>query len=131
LILGDVSPKNIGVDKNGSYYCDFDNAHNGNILFEVGFLAGHLVLYSLNSNFDLVEEFIKRYFSRNNELTDNQKDILIRVILSTCIYRLDNKWIQYNLPDQVNKNKSEILKKIIFLLSKNSLNDIEYLKLLV
>ena len=96
IILGDPSPKNIGVNNYGTrlVFFDLEDVHQGNMVFDVGFLLGHLILHAYTDEHEAivhVDSFLNGY--RNNYL-DN---LLLRAIaLGTIMYRL-NSIVPYSI----------------------------------
>lgn len=99
LILGDLSPKNIGILENGMFtICDLENMHRGNTLSDVGFLGSSLLLHTMN-NLSLAKmlfsSFLKGYKSELN--IDAKTITLKRVVLGIALYRIANPVIPYEL----------------------------------
>jgi len=123
VIFGDLSPKNMAIDAKGVYVCDLDAAHYGNVLFDVGFFAGHLLLHSFNQpDSHVAEAFIKAYLSNSELYIDaSDEDILARIMIGTCIYRLDNSIVPYNVPNLTSDEQKELLGKMDDLLLRDIL----------
>ncbi len=98
LVLGDLSPKNIYVASNGKItICDLETSHMSNTIFDVGFLAAHIILHNIkneNKALELASRFVCGYSSENNDSIDNR--MLNKVILAIILYRVDNPVIPYN-----------------------------------
>jgi Ser/Thr protein kinase RdoA (MazF antagonist) len=98
LILGDLSPKNIGVDNSGKVHiCDLENVHIGNAVFDLGFLVGHFLIHTLRDAdraSSLLESLLGGYSSVRFTM-DTGGEILKRIVLGTILYRLDNQIIPY------------------------------------
>ena len=97
-IHGDLSPKNIVrvTDPSGFRFYDLESAHQGNIEFDLGFLAGHLLIHVLHGRHssELVDEFVKAYDERAVIKAD---PIALRgVVAATMLYRLDNSVVPYD-----------------------------------
>lgn len=123
IIFGDLSPKNMAIDDEGVYICDLDAAHYGNVLFDIGFFAGHLLLHTFNQrDSHIAEAFINTYLNNADlHIGDEDEDLLARVMVGTCIYRLDNTIVPYNLPNLSPEEKKEILHKLDDLLYEKAL----------
>jgi hypothetical protein len=95
LILGDFSPKNIGVseDYHVSLY-DLDAVHHGNAVFDVGFFIGHILVHTLGKHPDLISGFLDGY-REYADLVGNH--LLTQLALGICLYRLANPTIPYTL----------------------------------
>lgn len=124
IIFGDLSPKNMAIDDKGVYICDLDAAHYGNVVFDIGFFAGHLLLHTFNQrNSYLAEAFINTYLNNtSSHITDEDEKLLARIMIGTCIYRLDNLMVPYNLPNLLVEEKKEILARLDELLYKKDLD---------
>lgn len=91
IILGDPSPKNIGVNNDGKrlIFFDLEDVHNGVLVFDVGFVIGHIILHNCNSPHHAIVHlngFIEGYqvFQHlNNHLTK-------AIALGTILYRLES-----------------------------------------
>lgn len=88
LILGDVSPKNIGVNDNGTNFMFFDleTAHQGDIVFDYAYFLGHILIHNLTSSstnlYDAME-YMKGYGDHKFE------ELMVkRIALGTMLYRL-------------------------------------------
>lgn len=99
LILGDLSPKNIGIDdKNQITICDFENTHLGNTTYDVGFLLAHIILHNLSNPLraqSLVVSFLGGYCSNTSILLGDLD--LKRLVIGTLLYRTNNGFIPYPL----------------------------------
>lgn len=86
LILGDVSPKNIGVNNNGELFIFFDleTAHQGDVVF--AYFLGHILVHSLASAETAlvdVESYTQGYGQHDFD------DLMVkRIALGTMLYRL-------------------------------------------
>ncbi|MDO8657289.1 MAG: hypothetical protein Q7K55_01010 [Candidatus Levybacteria bacterium] len=110
LIIGDLSPKNIGVSGQGKFtICDLENVHMGNTASDVGFLACSLIIHTIN-NYSLAHRlllnFLQGYNSKINEKTDDS--LLKRIIMGISLYRLDNPVIPYDIAITENEKKIKI-----------------------
>ncbi len=123
IIFGDLSPKNMAIDEEGVYICDLDAAHYGNVLFDIGFFAGHLLLHTFNQpDSHIAEAFINTYFTNADlHIEGEDEDLLARIMVGTCIYRLDNTIVPYNLPNLSLEEREEILHKLDDLLYEKTL----------
>ncbi|RJQ26950.1 hypothetical protein C4577_02450 [Candidatus Parcubacteria bacterium] len=101
LILADLSPKNIGRGENGSItICDLDSFFRGSTLYALAFLAGHILIHSLD-DFDRGVQLLNGLLDGYRiELPNADVDSLLfkRVALGVALYRLNNPVIPYNLP---------------------------------
>lgn len=124
IIFGDLSPKNMAIDTNGVYICDLDAAHYGNVLFDAGFFAGHLLLHTFNQpDSHITDAFVNTYLNNSDlHIQGEDEDLLARIMIGTCIYRLDNKVVPYNLPNLSTEERKEILHKLDDLLYQKSLS---------
>lgn len=88
LILGDASPKNIGVNNNGGLFIFFDleTAHQGDVVFDYAYFLGHILVHSLasaESALTAVESYIQGYGQHDFD------DLMVKQIaLGTMLYRL-------------------------------------------
>lgn len=88
LILGDASPKNIGVNNNGELFIFFDleTAHQGDVMFDYAYFLGHILVHSLVSaetTLADVENYIQGYGQHDFD------DLMVKQIaLGTMLYRL-------------------------------------------
>ncbi len=97
LILGDLSPKNICVSEGTFKVCDLETAHMGNGVFDLGFLAAHLILHTLKDAVkahDLVVSLFEGY-EQSATKTALTSRILKAVTVGIVLYRIDNKVIPY------------------------------------
>jgi hypothetical protein len=89
IIIGDPSPKNVGVSAGGErlVFFDLEDVHRGCVVFDVGFCLGHLVLHAYpdpQQAVARVEAFSEGYSERR--LSDCR--LAKAVALGTVIYRL-------------------------------------------
>lgn len=114
IIFGDLSPKNMAIDDKGVYVCDLDTAHYGNVLFDIGFFAGHLLLHTFNQRSShIAEAFIKAYLTNAGlHIESEDEDLLARIMIGICVYRLDNTIVPYDLPNLSPKERKKILLKL-------------------
>lgn len=100
LIIGDLSPKNIGVNNGEISICDLDYVHMGNAVFDVGFLTGHILVHNIqdyeNANLG-VDAFLSGYAEGDRQF-DKEDPLLKQIALGIALYRLNNPVIPYNLP---------------------------------
>ncbi len=111
LIFADFSPKNIGINANNKVtFCDLELVHSGNTIFDVGFLASHILLHSKGAGEGIrrLESFLIGYLSEPN--TDLDEELLKVLILGIGLFRLDNPVIPYSLPINENEKKKRITK---------------------
>lgn len=123
IIFGDLSPKNMAIDDKGVYICDLDTVHYGNVLFDVGFFAGHLLLHTFNQHDShITEAFLNTYLGHADlHIEKEDEDLLARIMAGICIYRLDNQIVPYNLPNLAPEEKKELLQKLDKLLYEKAL----------
>lgn len=96
LIIGDLLPKNIGVNNNGVLitFFDLEDVHRGTIDFELGYLMGHLILHS--STAMEATEYINSLLKGYGERADQNNEILETIVIGSVIHRL-NSPAPYNL----------------------------------
>lgn len=88
LILGDVSPKNIGTNNNGELFIFFDleTAHQGDVVFDYAYFLGHILIHSLASAetaLTYLESYVQGYGHSNFD------DLMVKQIaLGILLYRL-------------------------------------------
>lgn len=116
LIFGDFSPKNIGINANNEVtFCDLELVHSGNTIFDVSFLASHILLHSksVEEGTCKLESFLVSYLSDAH--TDFDEELLKILILGIGLFRLDNPIIPYSLPmgETEKKNRALKIKEII------------------
>ncbi len=104
LILGDVAPKNIGVNNEGKLFIFFDleDAHRGNAIFDYGYLIGHILLHTFTfpeSAIEDIEAFCKGY---NSDQFD--EGMIKKIALGIILYRLGSI-----VPYQTNLTSSQKL----------------------
>jgi hypothetical protein len=90
IIIGDPSPKNIGVNDNGArvVFFDLEDVHRGNVVFDVGFFIGHLFLHAYADN-QLATGYVERFLQGYGNKGLNS--CLVKVIaLGVILYRLDS-----------------------------------------
>lgn len=101
LIIGDLSPKNIGIENPERItICDLDYVHMGNTVFDVGFLTGHILVHNFQ-NCEKANSYIDAFLSgyvEGNDQVDNEDSLLKRIALGIALYRLNNPVIPYYLP---------------------------------
>ena len=109
MILGDLSPKNIGYNNSQFVFYDLEYSHQGNALYEAGFLISHIMLhYSDDEELaNHVDAFKNGYTSSNAEI-DVHSALLNKVVLGTMLYRIDNPLSQYSLNWEENKKNTTI-----------------------
>ena len=111
LILGDPAPKNIGVNNNGSLFVFFDleDVHQGNPVFDYGYLLGHIILHSCltpEKALDLIDGYADGYGESSYD-----EDTVKKIALGTIRYRLAGKipYPDHNIPSDL---RSPILNRI-------------------
>lgn len=119
LIIGDLLPKNIGVNNDGLLitFFDLEDVHLGTIDFELGYLIGHLILHSHNSTeaIDYISSLLKGY-QKDDDQSVNRLKI---VALGSVIHRL-NSIAPYSLKFLA-QEKASIQKR-----AEEMLNEISY-----
>lgn len=116
LILGDLSPKNLGLVEGQLKICDLDTTHRGNTKFDVGFFIGHVYVHALE-NYYPAASFTRKFLESYR--TDNIEELsLKRIVLGIMLYRLNNKIVPYplNISD---KEKQRSVTDINALLTKD------------
>lgn len=98
LILGDLSPKNMGVSPDGKFTMwDLEITHKGNPVFDIGFLAAHVMLHSRDNAEKpgrLLKALLDGYYSTADR--DGADDIdLKQTILGIILFRMRNDVIPY------------------------------------
>ncbi|PIS04896.1 MAG: hypothetical protein COT81_03950, partial [Candidatus Buchananbacteria bacterium CG10_big_fil_rev_8_21_14_0_10_42_9] len=126
LILGDLSPKNLGLVSGELRICDLDTAHRGNPIFDIGFFIGHVYLHSLEHEYpaaQYVKEFLRTYHPEDEtDAIPPEDDLLLkRIVLGTLLYRLNNKMVPYPL-DISEEEKVKVVAEINNLLKSNLLD---------
>jgi Phosphotransferase enzyme family len=87
VILGDPSPKNIGVREAERFtFFDLEDVHRGNVVFELGFLAGHFLLHALPDAHQALAH-VRAFFAGYGERALNAR-LVKAVALGTLQYRL-------------------------------------------
>lgn len=125
LILGDLSPKNLGISSGHIRICDLDTAHCGNSIFDVGYFMGHVYLHGFEQKYTsskYVEEFFQGYQAGDFGSVYIKNELLLkRIILGTILYRLNNDIIPY-LIRLTSKQKIDAVSKINKLLSSEDIS---------
>ncbi|OGH16143.1 MAG: hypothetical protein A3C30_02880 [Candidatus Levybacteria bacterium RIFCSPHIGHO2_02_FULL_40_18] len=111
LVLGDPAPKNIGMNNDGSLFVFFDleDAHQGNPVFDYGYLLGHIILHNClmpGKAMDLIQGYTGGY---NGHAYD--EDMVKKIALGTIRYRLAGR-IPYEAPNIPFDLRSDILGSI-------------------
>lgn len=99
FIMGDLSPKNILFNNEHAYFIDFDKAHIGNVVFELGYVLGHLLLHTINipPSPGAVSQFMSGYTSLEQHMFEKKDEkLIVGCLLATIIYRINNKWVPYD-----------------------------------
>ncbi|KKR07368.1 MAG: hypothetical protein UT33_C0002G0002 [Candidatus Peregrinibacteria bacterium GW2011_GWC2_39_14] len=111
VIFCDFSPKNIGVNANDEVtFCDLELVHFGNTIFDINFLASHILLHSksVEEGSRRLTSFLAGYLSEVN--TDLNEELSKVLILGIGLFRLDNPIIPYFLPINEKVKEKRILK---------------------
>ncbi len=111
LILGDPAPKNIGINNNGLLFIFFDleDAHQGNPIFDCGYLLGHILLHNLldpKKASELADDYTSGY-----GIEKFDEDMLKKIALGIVRYRLGGK-IPYPAPNIPQDMKIPIMNRI-------------------
>lgn len=110
-IYGDFNPKNIFLSRKKMILVDLETFHKGNAIFDVGFLAGHIIFHFLN-NKKLAKNLLEAFFV-GYDLKNRHKDMAIKIALATIYYRIrGGHYYKVNFK----YNKRVILEKIIKIL---------------
>lgn len=88
LILGDVAPKNIGVNDSGRQFIFFDleDAHLGDVIFDYAYFLGHLLIHTFTSpsiSVKAIENYEKGYDGDNFD-----QALVKKIVLGIMLYRL-------------------------------------------
>ncbi len=120
LILGDLSPKNIGIDENGEFTIwDLEIAHKGNTVFDLGFLAAHIILHNIGNSGSatkLINALFEGYYSTAGRKDINEID-LKQMTLGIILFRTRNNVIPYTLDVSV-EDRHQISETVSLLLSQ-------------
>lgn len=89
-IFGDLSPKNIVVSDDHITFCDLENASAGDPEFDLGYLAGHIILEgikqdSINTALDSIRKLLKAYKSITDRTTLQLDTNLIAMFAGTSL----------------------------------------------
>lgn len=123
LILGDTSPKNVGVSDDGKklVFFDLEDVHRGCVVFDVGYAVGHLLLHNYNNPREAIaniETFFQGYGS-------SWESLLPKVIaFGTMMYRLDSI-IPYSI-SLSNKEKTKLFWAIEKILGTHDLDRVTW-----
>lgn len=133
LILGDTAPKNIGVNYGGENitFFDLEDAHQGNIVFDYGYLLGHILLHTFTSPKVATESI--NSFTQGYGNTNFKDETVKRIVLGIMLYRLDSV-IPYPVPNIHVDDKVNVQERIeSLLISKldkstwpNLINELNY-----
>jgi hypothetical protein len=107
FIYGDFNPKNMVLTNGKLRIFDLETIHKGNVLFDIGFFAGHILLNFLNKptrRIKLIESFFQGY-----GLSEDNLKMAIKLALATLYYRLKSN---YSYGVNFSYNKNSIFKKI-------------------
>lgn len=111
LIMGDLSPKNIGLVNRELRICDLEGVHRGNPIFDVGFFIGHIYVHSLESSYPAAKfahTFLEAYQSLNKTTSEPENLLLQQITLGIILYRLNNKRVPYSV-HMTNEDKLNIV----------------------
>ena len=126
LILGDLSPKNIGIASKYKFtICDLENFHSGNTITDVGFLGANVLIHTINNSalaYKLLIAFLRGYSSE--EKMDIKDINLKRVVLGIALYRIENPVMPYAIPI-TSKGRAMKAFKIKQVLSNNKISWLE------
>ncbi len=118
LILGDLSPKNLGLVDGQLKICDLDTVHRGNAKFDVGFFVSHIYTHALESNYPAAS--LTKRFLESHETDDVEEVQLKRIVLGIMLYRLNNAIVPYPL-NITDEEKQRMVVEINSLLTKDNL----------
>lgn len=96
-ILGDLSPKNIGLRASGQpVFFDIESFHYGNKFYDAGFLGAHLYLHYYESDLakSMLSNFLAGYQSRS-AIDLSAEPLFWSVFNASILYRLDVPEIRY------------------------------------
>lgn len=90
IIIGDPSPKNIGVSESGRrvVFYDLEDVHQGCVHFDIGFCLGHIVLHAIGS-LQLALLNLRAFIDGYGSEALSQSTLVQAVALGTIRYRLD------------------------------------------
>lgn len=116
LILGDVAPKNIGINNNGEScsFFDMEEAHLGDPLFDYAYLLGHIIVHNLGDKKTLLEQINTFEAAYDNKIFDMR--LVKTIALGIVLYRL-NSVVPYPLTISTNlrrKIESQIERKVLY-----------------
>jgi hypothetical protein len=97
-ILGDPSPKNIGIEPYSKItFCDLEAVHIGSRISDLSFLLAHIILHNLTS-FNTAMS-LAQSFTRNYETLLPIEDVedFPYLVVGSMLYRLINPVIPYRL----------------------------------
>lgn len=88
LVLGDGSPKNIGANNDGELFIFFDleTAHKGDVVFDYGYLLGHIAIHTFTSPQRAVENI--QAFAKGYGVQTFSEEMTKRIALGIMLYRL-------------------------------------------
>ncbi len=94
LVFGDLWPANLGLVHNELRIIDFDMAHRGNPIADIGFLFGNIYLMRMQQEFqdsaaDYIKNFLLGYRLNSNFIPTHDEDLLKRIVLCTILHRLN------------------------------------------
>lgn len=115
LILGEISPKNVGVNNNDQItFFDLETAHMGNTIFDVGYLLGHIMLHSFyypGKMSEFTDAVLTGY--EEEQLEFNRYDPLLwNIAAAAILYRLENKVVPYHA--LLSEAQSQVLIEIAY-----------------
>lgn len=119
LILGDLSPKNIAIGNDGRFTMwDLEMAHRGNTVFDIGFLAAHVILHCADEDASI--RSIDALFNGYNSVIEEKAIVdtdLKQVVLGIILYRMCNEVIPY-LAEIGSKERRQISESAFLLLGQ-------------
>lgn len=121
LIIGDLSPKNLGLVDRELRICDLESVHRGNPIFDVGFFIGHLYVHSLESGYPAAKftrTFLKAYRSLDKITYELENLLLQQIVLGIILYRLNNKRVPYSV-NMTNAERLNIVNETNRLLARD------------
>jgi hypothetical protein len=100
FVLGDLAPKNFSLADGRVAFCDLDNVHRSQPLFDVGYLLAHILLHHIGRRpehlWALVSALLDAYFADRPPSTRTRM-LVAMVAAGVIFYRLDNSTVPYRL----------------------------------
>ncbi|MCX7928343.1 MAG: phosphotransferase [Patescibacteria group bacterium] len=95
IILGDVCPKNIIINKSRTVFLDLEYCHRGNYEFEISYVLAHLIIQGVSgmNPSEVFEDFFEMYLNKINSKINYKMTLIL--CLSIMLYRLEKGAIPY------------------------------------